>query len=438
MQSLFILGRQPTLGLAELESLYGASQVQPAGAQASIVDVEPDRIDFDRLGGSTKFGRVLTLLDTIEWPEIEKFLIRECRNHAEKLPEGKMTLGISVYGFRISPAAVQASALSVKKAIKKSGRSVRIVPNKETEISTAQVLHNSLTSGNGWELLLVRNGNRTVLAQTVRAQDIESYTVRDRERPMRDARVGMLPPKLAQILINLAVGQISLPGAESTDYIEGDLENDKKGPTRPAKTIKSAKAAKRKEPSKESTFTPRPTILDPFCGTGVVLQEALLTGYGAYGTDIDPRMIEYTEKNIEWLRASFEFENVDVRIELGDATKHQWQLPFTHVACETYLGRPFTSLPNGQMLNQTISECNVIIKKFLRNIGQQIPAGTQLCLAVPAWQIRPKKFKHLPLIDQISDMGYNRISFEHARTEDLLYYREDQVVARELLILIKK
>ena len=87
---------------------------------------------------------------------------------------------------------------------------------------------------------------------------------------------------------------------------------------------------------------------------------------------------------------------------------------------------------------KTASEVNLILKKFLRNIHGQLKPGTQLCLAVPAWRIGGNQFKHLPLIDQISDMGYNRTRFEHVRDEQLLYYREDQIVARQLLVLKRK
>lgn len=415
MQSVFILGRQPALGLAELESLYGADAVKAAGTQAAVVDVEPADVDFDRLGGATKFGRLLTVIDASEWHAVEKFLIRECPKHAEMVPEGKMTIGLSAYGYKVSPAQVQATALSVKKAIKKSGRPVRIVPNKETELSTAQVLHNGLTSDTGWELFVIKANDRSYLVQTAWAQDIESYTVRDRERPKRDARVGMLPPKLAQILINLAVGTLPVDNPSSAEYMEDE----------PTKTT----------PGKPQV---RPTILDPFCGTGVVLQEALLTGYSAYGTDIDARMVAYTKENIEWLKTAFEFGDYPVTVEQGDATNYQWPAPFTHVACETYLGRPFTSVPSPEILNRTVSECNVIIKKFLKNIHGQLPEGGRMCLAVPAWQVKTGKFKHLPLLDSLEELGYNRISFEQVRDADLLYYRPDQVVARELLILEKK
>ena len=79
---------------------------------------------------------------------------------------------------------------------------MRIVPNKALDLSSAQVLHNKLTHRGSWELLLVRGGDKTYLAQTLFVQNIEAYAARDQARPKRDARVGMLPPKLAQILIN--------------------------------------------------------------------------------------------------------------------------------------------------------------------------------------------------------------------------------------------
>jgi tRNA G10 N-methylase Trm11 len=149
-------------------------------------------------------------------------------------------------------------------------------------------------------------------------------------------------------------------------------------------------------------------------------------------------MVEYTGKNLPWLAETYGLEPQDYPLEVGDATNHHWSPVPDFIACETYLGRPFTEKPSGEMIAQTSMECNLIIKKFLNNIGSQIPSGTRLCLAVPAWQIRPHEFKHLPLIDSLSDMGYNRMSFEHTRDSDLIYYRADQIVARQLLVITKR
>jgi hypothetical protein len=101
------------------------------------------------------------------------------------------------------------------------------------------------------------------------------------------------------------------------------------------------------------------------------------------------------------------------------------------------LGKPLSSLPSQKILEQIQSECNEIHKKFLINIGQQIKPGTRLCLAVPAWKTK-SGFLHLPVLDHLTDMGYTRLSFVHAKNGDLIYHREGQVVARELVVLEKK
>jgi len=408
-----ILGRQPALGLAELESLYGAKAVRPVGAKVAIVDIDPCLLAFDRLGGSVKFCKLLTELETTDWQQIEKFLLQVSPEQSQKMPAGKMRLGISAIGFEVKSAQLQAASLKLKKAIQKTGRNVRVIPNKSSELNAAQILHNKLTGPNGWELVLVKNSRKTIVAQTVKVQDIESYTKRDRGRPMRDARVGMLPPKLAQIIINLAASRLPAENLQNICDIPA-------GQPIPRKLLGK-------------------TVLDPFCGTGVILQEALLMGYGAGGTDIDQRMVSYSEFNIKtWVHRGYKIDVSSVEIQPGDATNHHWQSPIDFVASEAYLGRPFTAPPSSEILTRTVADCNLIIKKFLKNIHGQLKPGTRLCLAIPAWQTRPGQFKKLPLIDQISDLGYNRVKFERARDEDLIYCRPDQIVARQLLIITRK
>ena len=412
MQSLLILGRQAELGLAEIESLYGADVVRAVGTQAAVIDVDPCLLAFDRLGGAMKFCKVLTTLETNGWQAVEDFLVKVSPDQSRTMPEGKMHLGLSLYDFKESIHRIEATGLTVKKAIRKTGRSVRLVPNKTTDLNAAQVIHNKLTTQNGWELVFVRDGEHIIVAQTVKVQDIDAYTRRDRERPMRDTKVGMLPPKLAQIIINLSVGQLPAEKLQNICDIPA-------GTPIPFNLLNK-------------------TILDPFCGTGVVLQEASLMGYHVYGTDLEPRMIKYTEKNLEWLHDLYNMPDLESVLEVGDAIKHRWTVQRNFVAAETYLGRPFTSMPTPDVLNQTMSDCNLIIKKFLKNLHEQLEPGTRLCLAVPAWQIGKNPLKRLPLVDQIQSLGYNQVSFEHTGNAPLVYQRPDQIVARELLVITRK
>ncbi len=53
-------------------------------------------------------------------------------------------------------------------------------------------------------------------------------------------------------------------------------------------------------------------ILDPFCGTGGVLIEAALLGYEPLGSDIDPRMVEGSKRNLEAMGLKAGVEVADV------------------------------------------------------------------------------------------------------------------------------
>src|SRR3989344_1877648 len=362
MQSLCILGRLPGLSLAELESLYGAEKVQPLRSRAALIDVDPCLLAFDRLGGSLKFCKLLTILETTNWKEIERFLIKVSPGHSEQMAAGKMQLGLSVIGLDVSLKQLEATGLTLKKTIRKTGRSVRLVPNKELELNSAQVWHNNLTSPTGWELVFIKEGSKTYVAQTVKIQDFEAYARRDQARPKRDARVGMLPRKLAQTIVNLAVGELPDEARQSVCEIPPDQ-------VIPKAHFEGAR------------------LLDPFCGTGVILQEAFLMGYETYGTDLEPRMIEYSEANLSWLQVTSGKLKVKSKLEVGDATAHKWEEPFTFVASEAYLGQPFSIQPSQEKLEEVAQGVTLITKKFLRNLASQTKPGLRLCVAVPAWSL---------------------------------------------------
>lgn len=386
--TICILGRQPALGLAELEALYGSEQVEPLGSHAALVKLDHRQIDQSRLGGTVKVARLLATLPGTQWDKIMAYCQKELPSHLGRLPEGKLKLGLSTYGIAVATQQINSGALELKKAVRATGRSVRVIPNSSTVLNSAQILHNQLTGDLGMELIFVADGQKCRLAQTVSVQDVDAYAQRDFERPKRDAFVGMLPPKLAQIMLNLGLADTESAGRR---------------------------------------------VLDPFCGTGVVLQEAGLMGCEVYGTDINERMIDYTHDNLQWLRKHKKMSNAP-HLEVADATTHAWHKPIDAVISETYLGQPLSGLPSPEKLSGIINTCNQIIGKFLENLQPQLETGTRLCIAVPAWRIGPN-FRHLSLVDDLKKMGYNRISFSWIRNQDLLYFRPDQIVARELLVI---
>jgi tRNA G10 N-methylase Trm11 len=391
-KSLFVLGRQPAIGRAELESLLGSEHIAVAGEMAAVGDMPPTGVPFERAGSIIKLAVVIQTVASSDWRSLQAELARAALMLAADITEGKIQLGISVYGMATSPRQLLGAGLEIKKLLRTHGYSVRLVPNKEQALSSAQVLHNHLAGERGIELLAVQAGRQVIIARTVRVQDINAYAARDQARPKRDSFVGMLPPKLAQTIVNLATAS-AVPHEQTV-------------------------------------------VLDPFCGTGVVLQEALLMGFGAYGTDLEQRMVDFSRQNLDWL-ATYGPLPIPT-LESGDATTHQWKHPFSFIASETYLGRPLSNWPSGETLQQIIGTCNVITEKFLRNLAAQTPAGIRICLALPAWRSPASHIHHLPLLDHLTDMGYNRVSFEHAQWQEMVYFRPDQLVARELLVMIRK
>lgn len=371
MKYLAVLGRQPEISIAELEATDFCT-------------------DIDRLGGTQK------LAVRLEQKPLE---------YLQSLPEGKLTIGVSDYSEKASRKTAQAEALKLKKILVRHGRSVRVVENKDAVLSTATSLHNGLSGKNERKVELIKVDDDWY--RVIGVQDIDSYAKRDQARPARDAKVGMLPPKLAQILINLCG---ILP--------EGSV------------------------------------ILDPFCGTGVVLQEVLLMGYRAYGTDINEKMIEYATRNLKWLFSSRSrsrpssrgslrqaprwsqcSEKNHFQISKGDATSFQWEQPVTAVACEGYLGKPFSAIPTEMELKEQKQECQGIILGFLKNLAGQIRTDTPVVIAGPAWLREGGKYERLNILDEIDKLGYN---VNNKTREGLLYHRDGQVVARDILILRKK
>ena len=375
MVYLAVLGRQAKISLAELESLYTGVAILSSELALFSCDHVPN---IDRLGGTVKLAKEISV-------KPEKYLLGLDF-------DGKMVVGISDYSKGANPKRSQSLALAIKKFLKKTGKSVRVLDNKTAALSSATVFHNQLGKKPG-HLELIKYGNRWFVG--IGVQNINSYTARDRERPARDAKVGMLPPKLAQILINLC----------------GNLPRGAR-------------------------------VLDPFCGTGVVLQEASLMGYEVYGTDASERMVEYSKRNLEWLQkgafATIPSAGPSMMFAVGDATEFSWEQPIDAVACETYLGPPMSEPPVDIKLKTVSQDCRNIILDFLRNLAKQLKPGTPAVIAVPAWLRPDGHYYRLNILDEVDKLGYNVVKYNNLSQRDLLYARAGQIVAREIIVLRKK
>lgn len=432
-----ILGRLAHISLAELARLYGSQSVRQISDQVALVS--SDSFDFERLGGSKKAGRVIIELPGSSWHKIGRRIIDHYSDRFQA-SDHKITLGISVYGLSsIRPYEIQRLGLDLKQKLKKSGVSLRLIPNAGPALSTATSHHNKLgLSPNKIELIIATGSDgHTYVAESVGAQNITALAARDQARPYTDARVGMLPPKLARIMINLATGDLWAEDSRS----EAGLGRKHLQPELSLVRTQGEPGAKPSEARLGADRRTQPggpkTILDPFCGTGVVLQEAMLMGYQVIGSDLSAKMADYSERNIAWLRTRYPLDQ-SAHITQADAISYTWPEQIDYVASEIYLGKPFASLPPLSRIELERQDCDKLLADLLNNLSTQLPTGTTLCLAIPAWQIQPGQFLHLPTADHTDQQGFRRINpLPHTKPNDLVYYRENQVVGRLLLVLEK-
>lgn len=367
-----ILGRQPEFGLAELESLLGADAVRPFGRVAALTT---EALPVSRLGSVIKMAEVL-----YEGPATDA---KDLPIDVSALPmqTTKTPFGLSLYGLQASRRYVEVVGLALKKQLKSRGSVRLVVPTEGLALSAASLKHNQILE-KGFELLVVVSKQSMVVARTLSVQDVDAYAERDYGRPARSAKVGMLPPKLAQTLINLTPGNL---------------------------------------------------VADPFCGTGVVLQEARLLGRPSWGSDLSSHMVAASQENMRWLDERFP-ELPSWSVTEADAQAVRLP-PDCSIVSEGYLGPNMVASPTAQRLEEIRRELRQLYVSVLRSWADQLAPGAAISICVPAWRVG-SKWQPLDLVDELAHLGYTLRSFAHVPTV-LLYARDGQWVGRRLLLLRK-
>ncbi len=126
---------------------------------------------------------------------------------------------------------------------------------------------------------------------------------------------------------------------------------------------------------------PGETLLDPYCGTGTIMQEALMLGINVIGFDLDKESCEGCNKNMHWIRktyhtkAEWEIHNKDAR-RLATYLKD-----VDAVATEPYLGPYLRKLPTFRQAEHTMEELTKDYQALLNQLAM-VTKG-RIVLVVP-------------------------------------------------------
>jgi tRNA G10 N-methylase Trm11 len=346
------------------------------------VDVNP-QITIARCGGTVAIAKVLEYADHITPEYLASLIVKHAANSSITFTVSSLS-----QNFSISTALLG----QIKKYITKPGISCRYVENKEGHTMSAIVQKGQKVT----EFILAQEPEgRYIISQTVAYQDIAAWVKREYERPFVDPKRGMLPPKVARMIVNIA----------------GSL-------------VQTKDAHKR--------------LLDPFCGMGTIVSEAMCLGWDTFGSDISQAVVAKAEKNIEWTKKTFlESTEAQSTIFVSGATHVSGFLgsgQIHAIVTEPFLGTPSFATqtnPDRKKIQNTIKGLEKLYIGCLKDWYSILVESGIVIMALPKIAVERHEYFVKKVIDSCEILGYSIVAGPYT------YSRPKAVVSRNFYILQK-
>lgn len=390
MRHFILGGSHPLLSLAEAAVMLGGS------APAVIDDIILfDRPDWDgtwiqdRLAGAVKVGDIFG-----SYP-LNTFSVEILADIIDGRPRGnKVVFGISFFGPQKDRNKFKQLPIQLKRAMQERKRSVRWFAGDGGEVSSAAVAKLDLIN-DGYDIQIIIQGQTVHVGFTTHVQNSDAWSDRDFGRPFRDATTGMLPPKLARLMVNLA-------GKETTGKL----------------------------------------LLDPFCGGGTVLMEGGLVGYTRIiGSDIDARQVGGTKENNDWLvghgfMPPMLRDSIKLFTHRVETLQEVVSGPIDVIVTEGFLGKPLNGTEPRPWLEQQKKELETLWDNTFKTFGGLQAIGGIVVASIPIHRFQQSVIR-IDADTAATAEGYHRVdplTIWHIPTQELIYAREEQRVQRRLCI----
>lgn len=376
MRHFFIFGREPEISRAELISKFKVERIDCAivdeGADFFICDIGDD---FDaekfisQLGGTVKIGTIER-----ETAGLDERALFDLIKPQDK----KVNFGVSAYGFNPD---INKLGKNLKQLLTDAGQKSRFVASKQYPLSSVIVQKELLK--NGLELALLKTKNKLFIGRTLAVQPFEQFSRLDYGRPARDPRSGMLPPKLATMMINLS-----------------ETEKDE-------------------------------ILLDPFCGSGTILQQAMLLDYkNIISADISADAVQSARDNVKWLETQIQkkfhgdifqsdVKNLQTRISAGTISA---------IVTEPYLGPVLKGNEKYGKICVLIDHLKSFYQNAFRAMFNILKPNGIIVIVIPELHLNKKIYKLD--VGSLTAGKFKILGRWH-------YQRPDQFIARQILRMIK-
>ena len=392
----FQLWREWKLSIAEILAVFPDCEVLFSGNSILIlwnISKEDISTNFSKIGWTIKVFE-LTLKSDLE------AVYEEILKYSEK-SEWKFKYSLNLFWSK--NLKLENILKNTKKIFKSKNISARYF-NKDDwkNLSSGQIIWNNILK-KWFDFNLVDLWGIFYFWKTIQVQDIDSYSKRDFSKN-RDMQVGMLPPKLCQIMINIW-----------RKNIFKNIENL--------------------------------NIYDPFVGLATVLIEALNMGIlWVFWSDLNEKMVDESRKNISDFISKNLLKNISFKIEKLNAkfineSEILQKEKIDLIVTEWYLWEIMTKKNISlDRINKQKESLLSIYSKFFENLAK-VDFSWKIVICFPFWELNWKYIYFSEILETLQKHCIIESIFENTefnlatKTWSLLYKREKQLVWREIFKL---
>ena len=293
-------------------------------------------------------------------------LVDEIDKSAEKL-----FFGVSVYCAENSLRPLSGNiqrfvGSAIKDELKGYGKKSQFMGFSEdrqlAQLSHVEVIKKNLVETKS-EILLCIGREETWVGRTVAVHNPFEFQKRDVYKPVQ-RKIFAMPPRLARIMVNL------------------------------------------------SACTLGKVLLDPFCGVGTVLQEAMLEGANVVGVDVNPWCVQAATENLEWLKNEYSLHNAEFRVLQGDIGRLPEKVGQEMIDCivtEPDLGPALREVPTAPCALKIIEKLEPLFFGLIEQTYKVLKKDGRLVLVTPYIVTRSGKAITMPIVDKLEKTGYKII-----------------------------
>lgn len=371
---VFVLGSAGELAWTEINSLFPQAVRNTPKTAVLISNQVLKSIQFERLGGVIKAGQILNL------PEVTpEAIYGYIKNEVTK-----KDFGISLVDFQ--NFNLSEFSRDIKKLAESENLHLRyILPKSDQILSSVQADPSKVT-----EFLIFPYADKPVVAKIDFVQDYRNWANRDFQRPDLDSRRGMLPPKVARMILNIS-------GITGTDDI----------------------------------------LYDPYCGMGTILAEGMMMGAKrVIGSDQSADAVASATRNLNWIKSKYELSS-EFDLFQADATHiaDNWNYgEVSLIVTEPYMGSRMIGLSkyDKDKLKNIAKGLDKLYIGSLREWYRILKNGGKVMIAVPRFYTGNSVITVKKVIDTCEKLGYTKL------LGPIEYSHFGAVVRREFYLFSKR